>query len=207
MALGVPIIKGPLGRVFLELRDASLRAAEANVVVGDHMAKILRQRRIAAGRIHAIPNWCDDEEIQPVAPLDNPLRCEWGLADRFVVGYSGNLGRGHEFATVIAAAERLHGDHSLCFLFIDGGQKFAELRAGSGCARTPARPAVSLPTTSGENSIEAFARHCRRSSDFAEARARRPDRAEQILRYRRRRPTDYCRCRGGRRNRGTGPAA
>jgi glycosyltransferase involved in cell wall biosynthesis len=131
-ALGVPIIKGPLGGVILELRDASLRAAEANIVVGERTAEILRQRGIAPERIHIIPNWCDDEEIQPIAPLDNPLRCEWGLADRFVIGYSGNLGRGHEFATVLAAAERLRGDQSFCFLFIGGGQKFAELAQAVG---------------------------------------------------------------------------
>jgi glycosyltransferase involved in cell wall biosynthesis len=127
LALGVPIIKGPLGRVFLELRDASLRAAATNVVVGEAMAELLRARGIASDRIRIIPNWCDDEEIRPLARLDNPLRREWGLGDRFVVGYSGNLGRVHEFTTVLAAAERLRGDQRVRFLFIGGGRKFAEL--------------------------------------------------------------------------------
>jgi glycosyltransferase involved in cell wall biosynthesis len=126
-ALGVPFIKGPLGRGLLRLRDASLRAADVNVVVGERMAEMVRKRGIAPERVRVIPNWCDDEEIQPTAPLDNPLRREWGLADRFVVGYSGNLGRGHEFETVLAAAERLRGDRRLCFLFIGGGQRFPEL--------------------------------------------------------------------------------
>src|SRR5436305_2325060 len=91
------------------------------------MAEFVRKRGIAPERVHVIPNWCDDEEIWPIALLDNPLRCEWGLADRFVVGYSGNLGRGHEFETVLGAAERRRGDQRLCFLFIGGGSKFAEL--------------------------------------------------------------------------------
>lgn len=91
------------------------------------MAEIVRARGIAPERIRVIPNWCDDEEIQPTAPLDNPLRREWGLGDRFVVGYSGNLGRGHQFETVLAAAERLRSDRRLCFLFIGGGKKFAAL--------------------------------------------------------------------------------
>jgi colanic acid biosynthesis glycosyl transferase WcaI len=125
--LGVPFIKGPLGRVLLQLRDASLRAAHANVVVGERMAEIVRQRGIAPESVHVIPNWCDDEEIQPVAPFDNPLRQEWGLEGRFVVGYSGNLGRGHEFETVLVAAERLRSYQRFCFLFIGGGKKFAEL--------------------------------------------------------------------------------
>src|SRR5262249_45750446 len=131
-ALGVPIIKGPASGGLLALRDASLRAADVNVVVGERMAQILRTRGIAPERVRVIANWCDDEEIQPIWPRDNPLRREWGLSDRFVVGYSGNLGRGHEFETVLAAAERLRGDRHLCFLFIGGGKKMADL---SGCVR------------------------------------------------------------------------
>jgi glycosyltransferase involved in cell wall biosynthesis len=125
--LSMPLVKGPLGRRLLRLRDMALRAAAANVVVGEGMAEILRARGIAPERIRVIPNWCDDEEIRPLAPLDNPLRREWGLEDRFVVGYSGNLGRGHECETVLAAAERLHDDPSVTFLFIGGGTKLVEL--------------------------------------------------------------------------------
>jgi glycosyltransferase involved in cell wall biosynthesis len=91
------------------------------------MAEVLRNRGVSPETIHVIPNWCDDEEIQPVAPLNNPLRREWGLEDRFVVGYSGNLGRAHEFETVLSAAEHLRDDRRLCFLFIGGGRNFAEL--------------------------------------------------------------------------------
>jgi hypothetical protein len=36
-----------------------------------------------------------------------------GLEYIFVVGYSGNLGRAHEFATMLAAAERLNGNSNI----------------------------------------------------------------------------------------------
>lgn len=122
--LGVPFVTGPVARGLLHLRDAALRAARANVVIGEHMADMLSSRGIARERIHLIPDWCDDEQIRPVAHADNPLRREWGLADRFIVGYSGNLGKGHEFETVVAAAERLRDDDGILFLFIGGGQGF-----------------------------------------------------------------------------------
>jgi colanic acid biosynthesis glycosyl transferase WcaI len=125
--LGVPFVRGPLGRGLLKLRDASLHAAAANVVVGERMAEVLRNRGVSPGIIHVIPNWCDDGDIQPIAPNDNPLRREWGLENRFVVGYSGNLGRAHEFETVLAAAEHFRSDQFVCFLFIGGGKKFDEL--------------------------------------------------------------------------------
>ena len=52
-----------------------------------------------------VPNWCDDEAIFPVLHAENPLRREWQLDGKFVIAYSGNLGRSHEFETVLAAAE------------------------------------------------------------------------------------------------------
>ena len=125
--LGVPFVKGPVAQALMQLRDVALRSAEANVVVGESMAEILRARGLASDRIHVIPNWCDDEEIRPVARHNNRLRREWSLEDRFVIGYSGNLGRGHEFDTVLAAAECLRSDPRIVFLFIGGGSKFDEL--------------------------------------------------------------------------------
>jgi glycosyltransferase involved in cell wall biosynthesis len=82
-----------------------------------------------AERIRVIPNWCNDEDIRLVANADNPLRQEWNLADKFVLGYSGNLGRAHDFETVLGAAERLRDEPRVAFLMIGGGKRFAELSA------------------------------------------------------------------------------
>jgi glycosyltransferase involved in cell wall biosynthesis len=125
--LGVPFVRGATGRGLARLRDRSLQIAAANIAVGDLMADKIGVRGIPSDRIHVIPNWCDDEEIGAVDAADNPLRREWGLHDRFVIGYSGNLGRAHEFDTVLAAAERLRDDR-MVFLFIGGGSKFDELK-------------------------------------------------------------------------------
>jgi glycosyltransferase involved in cell wall biosynthesis len=127
MELHVPFVKGPVGKALSHLRDNALRTAVANVVVGDRMGEIVRSRGISSDRVHVIPNWCDDEEIRPIPLADNDLRREWGLQDRFVVGYSGNLGRGHEFETVLAAAAYLRGEQNITFLFIGGGNRFDEL--------------------------------------------------------------------------------
>jgi glycosyltransferase involved in cell wall biosynthesis len=73
-------------------------------------------------RIRVIPNWADMEAIRPVAAAANPLRREWGLDGKFVVCYSGNMGRVHEFGTILDAAERLAGKaEAMVFLFIGGG--------------------------------------------------------------------------------------
>jgi colanic acid biosynthesis glycosyl transferase WcaI len=125
--LGVPFMRGPVAASLAALRNATLREAAATVVVGDLMARKVEALGAPAGRIHVIANWCNDEDIRRVAPADNPLRQEWNLADKFVLGYSGNLGRAHEFATVLAAAERLRDEPRVAFLMIGGGKRFAEL--------------------------------------------------------------------------------
>jgi glycosyltransferase involved in cell wall biosynthesis len=125
--LGVPLLRGPLAGGLGRLRDRALRAAAANVVVGERMAGNLLARGIAAERLHVIANWCDDEEVRPIAHRDNPLRRAWRLEGNFVLGYSGNLGRAHEYDTVLGAAERLRDDPRIIFLLIGGGRKFDEL--------------------------------------------------------------------------------
>ena len=127
VALNVPLLKGPIVQIIAHQRDHCLKKADANVVVGDHMADKVASRGISRNRIHVISNWCEDEEISPVAPSENPLRREWGLENKFVVGYSGNLGRAHEFATMLAAAERLSGNSDIVFICIGGGHLLKQL--------------------------------------------------------------------------------
>jgi len=125
--LGVPFMRGTIGRGLGRLRDHSLQIAAANVAVGHHMAQRVRSRGVRADCVHVIPNWCDDERLCPVAHDENPLRQEWGLKHSFVVGYLGNLGRAHEFHTVLSAAERLRNHPHIVFLFIGGGHQFDAL--------------------------------------------------------------------------------
>ena len=129
IALGVPVIRGRFGKMLLRLRDRSLEVAMVNVVVGHGMRQRLLTRGVEPGHVLVISNWTDDDKIAPLDPTWNPLRCEWGLEDRFVIGYSGNLGRAHEFETLLAAAERLRHIRGITFLFIGGGHQIPELAA------------------------------------------------------------------------------
>jgi len=124
-ALGVRALAGPLAGLLRSLRNAAFRSAATNVVLSERMAEVVARSDALPSRICIIPNWADMEAIRPVAAADNPLRREWGLADKFVVCYSGNMGRVHEFETILGAAERLTaGAGPNAFLFIgDGAQR------------------------------------------------------------------------------------
>jgi glycosyltransferase involved in cell wall biosynthesis len=127
-ALSVPFMRGPIAGRLTQLRNRSLRAAEANVVVGELMAQKIKILEGRPARIHVIPNWCDDFQIRPLAQAENPLRQTWDLEGKFVFGYSGNLGRVHEFDTVLTTAECLREEERVVFLMIGGGKRFDQLR-------------------------------------------------------------------------------
>jgi glycosyltransferase involved in cell wall biosynthesis len=125
--LGVPLIRGPVSALLTALRNRSLRNSKATVVVGELMARRIQEFGVPSALVHVIANWCDDESIRPAADNDNPLRKAWHLSDKFVIGYSGNLGRAHDFKTVLASAERLRNEPRLIFLVIGGGKGFEDL--------------------------------------------------------------------------------
>jgi len=125
--LGVPLIKGPLNRLLSHVRNSSLHAADTNIVVGECMAEKVSKLGVPANRICIVPNWSDDEQITPIDARTNYLRTQWKLQDKFVIGYSGNLGRAHEFDTVLAASERFKNDSRIVFLFIGGGHRSTDL--------------------------------------------------------------------------------
>jgi glycosyltransferase involved in cell wall biosynthesis len=110
------------------LRDWSLRAAALNVVLGERMAAYLQQRGLPGARLRIIENWADDELIVPMSPRASLLREQLGLQDRFVVSYSGNLGRAHEHRTILEAAAQLAADPDVVFLMVGGGEKMCRLR-------------------------------------------------------------------------------
>lgn len=102
------------------LRNQSLRSGRT-VVLGEVMAERLREEGIPSDRIAIIENWADGDAIQPIRRQDNPLIHEWGLDGKFVLGYSGNMGRVHEFKTMIDVAERLKIVDEIAFVFIGDG--------------------------------------------------------------------------------------
>lgn len=111
-------------------RDATWRAAAACVTLGEDMIRTVTQRGVDPARTVLIPNWAPRELHQPVvAEAVLERRRAWSVANKFVVAYSGNLGRVHEFATVIDAATRLRHQPEIEFLLIGHGARFAKVAA------------------------------------------------------------------------------
>jgi glycosyltransferase involved in cell wall biosynthesis len=118
-------------RFLRRLRDWSLRRARANVVLGERMAARVPKAVV-------IHNWAD-AALTPIARDENPLRREWNVGDAFVAGYSGNLGRAHEFDTILGALARLP---EVRLLIVGGGARLGAVKreAGANVTFLPYQP-------------------------------------------------------------------
>ena len=126
-AVGTPLLTPMMARLIKGLRDRSLRAADCNVVIADAMAERLVTLEVKKERIRVIHNWVDDQALRHIPTYENPLRRAWDLENRFVVGYSGNLGRAHDIETILSAAREL-ADSQFIFLCIGGGARYEALK-------------------------------------------------------------------------------
>lgn len=109
------------------LRNWSLKKAAVNVVIGERMKEHLIRCGIDEYRVRVIENWADAQFISPKLAELSALRVKHGLQQKFVVGYSGNLGRAHDYHTILEAAIELRGQADIVFMMIGGGLKMQQL--------------------------------------------------------------------------------
>jgi colanic acid biosynthesis glycosyl transferase WcaI len=129
-AYGMRFADGPIGKLFAAIRNWSFRRASAVVAIGDLMAERIERMGVMRDRIAVIPNWSNDVDITPSAVRSPALRHDWNIpADAFVLEYSGNLGRAHEYETLLDAAIALRDRRDIIFLFIGGGHMSDQLAA------------------------------------------------------------------------------
>lgn len=126
--LNIPGTRGLLGNTLQKLHNKAIRQSACSVVIDAGMQKILTSRGIPQGQLALIPNWANGKLIGPIPSDENHLRQSWGLDGKFVIGYSGNLGRAHEYQTMLDAAVRLADTRNICFLVIGGGALLPKLK-------------------------------------------------------------------------------
>jgi glycosyltransferase involved in cell wall biosynthesis len=107
--------------VLQPLRNAAWRGARECITLGEDMAAVLALGRVPLRKIGVIPNWTLGGVGHLAPEAGAALRREWALEGKFIVAYSGNLGRVHALEPVIDVAEALRRKPDLAFVFIGGG--------------------------------------------------------------------------------------
>jgi colanic acid biosynthesis glycosyl transferase WcaI len=114
------------GLVFKTLRSLSslaLKFYDLVIVVGDCMKSRLISYGLPLEKVSVIPNTGIQRRIIPVLHEENPFRKNHVPEGGFCVIYSGNMGRAHEFSTLLKAAETLQemGETKILFLMVGNG--------------------------------------------------------------------------------------
>lgn len=128
VSLGVVDADHPVARLWRLLQAQALAAANEIIVLSTTMQSHLRQHYPQVQTpVTVIPSWADPELITPLIRADNRFIQQHGLAEQFVVLYSGNQGRCHDLTTLLDAAERLRDRRDILFLIVGRGAQHKAL--------------------------------------------------------------------------------
>ena len=110
---------------FLDWLNVRLyQSMEWIIVLGRDMRRlVLKKLAHNHNRISIIPNWGDVDKVVPLQKKDTRLIRELGLSEKFVIQYSGNIGRTHGLESLIDTALLLRDHSDVHFLFIGSGAK------------------------------------------------------------------------------------
>lgn len=110
-----------------KLANYLLKHADRLIVLGEMMKQEIVRKGVKEDRIAIIPNWADGEQVYPVERSENWFVEKYRLKGKFVVQYSGHMGEGHNFSTILQTAKRLMEYNDIVFLFIGDGPKREEI--------------------------------------------------------------------------------
>ena len=100
-----------------------LREADAVVALSERMRqRLVEEKGADPARVHVIHNWADCEAIVPGAK-DNVFSRAHGLADRFVIMQSGNVGLSQNLDVAIDAAARLQSRERIVLAIVGDGAR------------------------------------------------------------------------------------
>jgi glycosyltransferase involved in cell wall biosynthesis len=105
-----------------------LREAAAVIALGERMKqRLIEEKGADASRVHVIHNWADCRAITP-GPKNNPFARAHGLADRFVLMHSGNVGLSQNLDLLVEAAARLQSRERLVIAIVGDGARRQSLQ-------------------------------------------------------------------------------
>jgi len=135
---------GLLARIWRRLNHSWYRRAAYAVALSHDMLEGALKNANLVGSPDELPCraktriihiWSDDRLINPIPKALSLEVRRLGVADQFVVQYSGNHGRFHDIETLLAIAKTFVGDGRFVFQFIGEGQKKEKVDSDFNSAR------------------------------------------------------------------------
>ncbi|MDV3352218.1 colanic acid biosynthesis glycosyltransferase WcaI [Leptolyngbyaceae cyanobacterium CCMR0082] len=139
-------------RIFEVLEKFAYASATRVAVITDSFSKNLVSKGVPVSKIKRICNWVDTNFIRPLPKYDNQFRQKYGLQDKFIVLYSGNIARTQGVRTIIHAAEALQHFQNIEFVIVGEERQLGDLRnlrkelGVNNVTLLPFAPRAELPT-------------------------------------------------------------
>lgn len=128
LAHGMIRQNGAVHRLLSSCTRSFVRAADAVCVLGPHMRTRLLAYEPSRTKVHTVPVWADGDRLKPVDHNANWFLKKHGLSGKFVVMYSGNIGAGSSFDTIVQVIRQLGHDPEIRFAFIGDGSQLRALK-------------------------------------------------------------------------------
>ena len=110
----------------------SCKAADKVIVVGRDMIETLKNRFASRMVPYAyINNWINEKEIYPLSKSDQGVqkfRQKYGLGDKFVIMYSGNIGLYYDLPNLLKLIAQYKQEKEIAFAFVGEGSVLQELK-------------------------------------------------------------------------------
>lgn len=125
VAIGMLNPRSILTRLFQYLFTRLYQSVDRILVLGRDMQSLLAQKLgYNLSRISIVPNAADLEDIYPLPQIDSLILGEIFMEGKFVVKYSGHMGRSHGIELLLEVAERMSARApDVHFVFIGSGPK------------------------------------------------------------------------------------
>jgi colanic acid biosynthesis glycosyl transferase WcaI len=111
-----------IGLAFNYFNKKALASALSVVCLGHSMKeRLMKDKGIPEDHIHIIPDWVDTTLIKTIPKNENPLVEKFGLKDKFVIMYSGNIGLSQDFNVVLNSFKEIDASNNCCLVFAGEG--------------------------------------------------------------------------------------
>ncbi|MCC2975522.1 WcaI family glycosyltransferase [Sphingomonas sp. PL-96] len=131
---------GCIARVARRFERASLGSAQQVSSISPQMCRRLEQKGVLPDCVTEFRNWADTDRVTPTAHASG-YRSEWGLGNRHVALYSGNIGNKQGIEILVEVARRLAAREDIVFVVCGEGPHRAQLEArAAGLSNLQFRP-------------------------------------------------------------------
>jgi len=114
-------------KVFEQIEKFAYASATKISVITPSFAQNLKAKRVPSGKIACISNWVDVAFVKPMPKENNAFREAYGLENKFVILYSGNIARTQGIHTIIRSAAQMQQNPDIQYVIVGEQRQLAEL--------------------------------------------------------------------------------